>query len=227
MDKGAKINDKFSYNEPIVNALKIRNKQMVETLFEHGANALNTKYLVLASYITAGFFNIEIMKKLNRAWNPLLGCPLQVVIREKQMEAARLIFDDADNEMKIQLSRNKNENGMIPLSLAICCSNEEFIRKLAFKCYNITTPDNEGIKPFIHACDHNNEEAMEGILGIIDLDSANMKDKNGCSALTYAANNNNVKFCDMLFCNNINAFGIKADQNGTIERYSNLLDKYE
>lgn len=68
LDKGAKIIDNDSYNEPIANALKIGSQYWFEKLGKSGANATNTVFPVLATYIKSYFFDFEIMKSISSVY---------------------------------------------------------------------------------------------------------------------------------------------------------------
>lgn len=68
---------------------------------------------------------------------------------------------------------------------------------------------------------------MKIIFNKIKLKNANIIDNEGCSALTYAAQNGRKKFYDYLFINNIDIENPKADRNGIIQQYRNLLSNYE
>lgn len=68
---------------------------------------------------------------------------------------------------------------------------------------------------------------MIKISGKISLDNTNIIDSNGCSALTYAAQNKRKDFCDYLFTNDIDVNDPKADTNGIIDHYRKLLIRYQ
>lgn len=173
------------------------------------------------------FFKLDIMKKLNGAWNPLLGCPLQAAMNKECIEAARMIFYKADQEMQVKIAAAGDKEGMIPLSVALVKNIPEFYKILISSRFDVHKADKNGRTPFMYACKVDLIEPMNDIFKLITLSHANLKDKDGCSALSYAAMNKNVKFCNFLFVNDIEVRKIKQDPHNIINTYVNLLDRYE
>lgn len=225
LSMGCQINDFESEFEPIVIALQTQSQYWVENLIARGANALNNKFPVLLSYIESPFFNFEFMKQMN-AWNFIIGGPLQAAMRKKYECVCGFIWNMADSDTRAIISKTKDSKGMIPVSVAIKCKNEEFIDKLIKPCFDVKTPDDDNKTPFIYACKANHMNAMNRIWKLIDLKNANIIDKKGCSALSYTAENNNIEFCNMLFISNISIEHIKKDSNGIINSYIKIIATY-
>lgn len=223
LDRGAKINDKLSYHEPIANSLKIGSQHWFEKLLDHGANALNEKYPVLVNYIRSDFFNFELMKSIKER-NVYIGGPVQAAINKGLNDVASYFWDEADSETKLGIASSQDENGRVPISVAIINKYDQFVDQLIKKPFNVSKPDNENMTPFMFACISNQAIWMQTIFERIELKNANIVDNKGNSALTYAAENRNIPFCNHLFIENINVNGINTDKNGIIEAFRNLLD---
>lgn len=210
LNMGAQINDEESECEPIVITLQSKSLFWAGTLIKNGTNALNYKYPVHASYIKSSFFNFYLMKQM-RAWNFIISCPLQSVIQKNCNEVCIFIWDSSSYETRIKISSSQDSNRMIPLSVSIINKNVLFIDILINKSFDFMTPDYYNMTPFIHEYKADNIDLMNRILGLFDLKSANIIDNNGYLALSYAAENNNVEFCNMMFFGNIFVSNIKKD----------------
>lgn len=128
--------------------------------------------------------------------------------------------------LKFKLAANRDCYGRVLISSAIIMKNEQFVNILPDTKFDITTIDNEGKTPFIHACIVNVMQWMTKLFELIPFSNANIVDNFNGSALTYAAENNQRDFCDYLFCCGIKVDGIRSDSNGIIEYYLNLLHRY-
>lgn len=134
-------------------------------MFRLGANVLNTQYQVLATYIELPFFRLNVMKKLNGAWNPLLGCPLQAALNKKCIEAANMIFYNADQDMQVKISGAGDREGMIPLIKKI----PEFYTILISSRFNFLRNDKHERIPLMHSCKMDLIEPTNNIFKLITL----------------------------------------------------------
>lgn len=117
---------------------------------------------------------------------------------------------------------------MVPISVAIVLDHKPLVYKLlCSKSYEVMKPDKYKRTPFIYVCQKNQIDWMEKIFSRININNANIVDCSCKSALTYDAENNNIKFCNFLFLNNIEVFGMSCDSNKIISSYRELLNKFE
>ncbi|OHT08014.1 hypothetical protein TRFO_23636 [Tritrichomonas foetus] len=226
---GCIINDKTSPNEPIAAALKRHDQKWFEKLLKHGANAANEKFPVLAEYIQMPFFSYKIFKKIPEK-NIIVGAPLQVAMYLKMQKVAEYIWDlsEDDSQLRNKLTHTKDSKlGRIPLSTAIETSNDYFVSQLARPEFDLRTPDNTGITPFMFACISNNIKYISKLFDLLDLDDINALDNDKNSGPTYCAINNNVELCNTLFVAGVDVRKCKADENGIISHYRYLLDTYD
>lgn len=223
LDMGAQFIDNESEFEPIAAALAADSQYWVEKLIRKGANALNTKFPVLVAYIEASFFNFELMKMME-AWNLVIGGPLQAALRKDYKEVCDFIWENSDDETKVMITGTQDVKGMIPISVALKYKNEKYINVLIKDGFDVQKQDNKGMTPFMYACKMDHPNAMNRIWKLIDLKNANLVDKKGNSALSYSAKNENIAFCNMMFCENISVRDIKCDSHGIIEAYQSILD---
>lgn len=226
LDKGCKITDKQSEFEPIANALKINSQYWFEILLEKGATASNEKFPVLSSYMNSTFFNFDLLKKFKEI-NTVIGAPIQTALRKKYNEIALYLWDISNNQTRYKIAKETDSFGMIPISVSIVFNCEQLVNYILDDHYEVMIPDGQNRTPFSYACQANQIDWMNKINSQITLQNANLVDKNGNSALTYAADNNNIDFCNFLFIHGIEVFNINADQNGIIIAYRKLISKFE
>lgn len=227
LNSNCKINNKTSVHEPIVEAIKRGSSKWVEALICHGANALNEKVGVASRYIKSSFFNFDIFKKIQQM-NIFLEAPFQEAIYAKLNNCSLHIWNIAKSmDLCTKLAKNKDKHKRIPLSAAIMTKNDMLVKILLSSSYELESSDEDGRTPFIYACMVDCYPWMTDIFSKILLSNANKVDRNDCSALSYAAFNNNKSFCEELFIRNIEVDNIKTDKYGIIESFRTTLYKYE
>ena len=160
--------------------------------------------------------------------NIFIESPFQTALYNEYYKCAADIWNFAiSKNIDGKLASNKDCYNRIPLSVVIMIKNDNFVKALLRKCYDCSSPDEDGRTPFIHACIVDNIDWMNDLFDILPVSNLNLTDKYKCSGLTYAANNKRKKFCDLLFINNIEVFECKIDKNGIIRNYQNLMNRYE
>lgn len=227
LNMNCKILDPKSIHEPIVEALKRNSSKWFNELINHGADAMNEKVGVISRFINSDFYNYNVFKKIKRM-NILVEAPLQMALYKKYKKCANDIWNFAvENRLTYRVAEVSDCYGRVLLSAAIITENKELVEILLRGNYECEKRDKNKRTPFIYACIADNIEWMKKISGKISLDNANIIDSNGCSALTYAAQNKRKDFCDYLFINDIDVNDPKADTNGIIDHYRKLLDRYQ
>lgn len=227
LEMGCAIHDKTSVNEPIVEALNVNSAKWFEVLVKNGADALNEKVGVISRYIESDFYNYNIFKKITKM-NIFIESPFQTALYNEYYKCAADIWNYAiSKNIDGHLASNKDSYNRIPLSVAIKIKNEDFVKVLLRKCYDCSSADEDGRTPFIYACITNNIDWMNELFDILPVSNLSLTDKYNCSGLFYAANNKRKNFCDLLFINNVDVFECKADKNGIIRNYKNLMNRHK
>lgn len=126
-----------------------------------------------------------------------------------------------------KLAWHSDSYGRIPLSVAIMKNNCEFVDMLLHRIYDCESSDDEGRTPFIYACIANNIKWMNDLYQIISSSNADMVDAYHCSALTYAANNKRIEFCNKLFYDDIDIENCNKDKFGIIKNYKYVTEKHK
>lgn len=225
LDKKATIIDPKSPTEPICIAIQNHSQYWVDTLIDHGANGMNTKYALIEYYIKLDFFNFNTLKKLMPV-NAAIGAPIQVSIKKNLFDVAHFLWENSDQQSKILISKSLDDEHKIPVSTAILANDDYLVNQLIRKEYDLKTADNIKRTPYMYACIQNNQNWMSNIEQYISLDDLNKIDTQGNSALTFVANNNRTDIADHLFIKGVEVKGINKDRYGIIQRYVYIMDQY-
>lgn len=225
LDKKANIIDPQSPTEPICVAVMNRSQFWIDTLIDHGANAMNTRYPLIENYIKLEIFNFDTLKRLSPL-NSTVGAPIQAAIKKRLFDVAHYLWDNSNEQSRLIISRSLDDENRIPVSSAILANDEYLVNQLIRKNYDLTTSDNIKRTPYMYACISNNQYWMDNIEQYISLNDLNAVDSQGNSALTFVANNCRRDIADHLFIKGVKVNGINLDRNGIIRRYVQLLDQY-
>ena len=220
-----KIKDLDSQYEPIAAALERGSREWFEKLVYRGADARNTVFPVVARYIQSDFYDLEVLKKID-GLNLVIGSPLPVAMNLGRRDTVMYLWETSDSETKAAISRTKDADGKIPLTLAILSGWESFATELMNKQYCCGSPDNTGTTPLMYCAKLVNRQWTDRIYNIVGHENAAIRDCQGNSTLTYCANNGWEDICNHMFCDGIE-LNCNRDKYDIINHYVYLVDRHK
>lgn len=216
-----RVSDPESAGEPIVAAIEVGSESWFKRLLSLGADASNQVFPVVRAYMESDFYNLDVLKTI-RNCNMVVGGPLPRAMNLEKYDTMHYIWNSATVRGKVSLSKTKDDNGRIPLSIAICTGLDDMIRELVDSTYDCATADFNGNTPLLFAAKKGMKDLALEIYRIAGPKNASKVNTSNYTALTYAAENDWREFCDKMFIDGVTVTG-RSDSNGIISHYNDLF----
>ena len=212
-----------SIYEPIVVALKAGSQHWFERLVENGADGANLKFPVVETYLRCPFFKVEVLRQM-KDLNLEIGAPFAFAMSMDNDTVAKYLWN-VDRSPRVQMSRGRDAEGHNPLMIAII-KDWNFALELIDPMYDCLSGDKNGVTPYMMCFKYNRIIMIGKFRKTFEDNQLDVKDKDGNSPLTMAANAGHDQICESMFIKGCK-LDCKPDDRGIVLRYRGIVEKYE